>query len=216
MNEKNLFQNHSSSGFTLLELLISLVILSILAAISMPSWLAFVDIQRLKAAQNEVYLAIRQAQTQAIKNKLTWQVSFREQNGIVQWAVHQAEAKVFIPNAISINNTLWHNLDQNIHIYKDNKGEYETTFPKETTKQEWRIMFNYQGCPVYEVGSECTQTSLRTLGQITLSSKYGGKAKRCVYISTILGAIRTGKEHDKPESKHDESDTYDNKNKYCY
>jgi len=187
---------------------VSIIIIGILAAITVPSWLGFVNTVRLNTAQQEVYLAIRQAQSQATKSKLTWQVSFREQNGILQWVVHQAEAEVFIPNAISANNVLWHNLDQNIQIDKNrnNKGKYETTLPQHTTQQEWRIMFNYQGCPVYQVEDECTQTSLNTLGQITLSSKNGAKARRCVYVSTILGAMRTGKEHDEADSN----------DKYCY
>ncbi|ARV62234.1 prepilin-type N-terminal cleavage/methylation domain-containing protein [Nostocales cyanobacterium HT-58-2] len=208
--KKNIFHNDSNSGFTLIEILVSIVIIGILAGISAPSWLGFVDTQRLKTAQDEVYLAMRQAQSQATKNKLTWQVSFREQNGIVQWAVHQAEAKpeVFIPNAISTNNDLWQKLDPNIQIdkNKNNKGEDETTLPTQTSPKAWRVLFNYQGCPIYKVGDECTQTSLKTLGQLTLSSKNGGQKKRCVYISTILGAIRIGKEHD----------TANSNGRYCY
>ncbi|KYC39427.1 methylase [Scytonema hofmannii PCC 7110] len=202
------FKSSSNSGFTMLEIVVIVLITGLLAAIAVPSWLAFVDIQRLKTAQGEVYQAMRQAQSLATKNKLTWQASFREHNGIVQWTVHQAQADKFVPYTISVNDNLWHNLDTNIRIdtVKNNKGKSETTLPKDTSAQAWRVIFNYQGCPIYQVGDECTQTSLRTLGQITFSSKNGGKAKRCVYISTILGAMRTGKEHDKANDN----------GKYCY
>jgi hypothetical protein len=44
------------------------------------------------------------------------------------------------------------------------------------------------------------------LGQITLTSKNGGKAKRCLTVSTLIGAMRTGQEHSKPNDS----------NKYCY
>ncbi|MGH8002288.1 MAG: GspH/FimT family pseudopilin [Brasilonema sp.] len=181
--------NFSNNGFTLLELLVSIVIIGILAAITVPSWLSFVDIQRLKTAQNEVYLAIRQAQSQAIKNKLTWQVSFRKQNGIVQWAVH--------PALVTKNPTddIWNNLDPNVYL------DAETTLQQINSGH---IQFDNRG------------NVIPPFRRITLSSKYGGKAKRCVYISTFLGAMRTGKEHEKPESKHDESDTSDTKEKYCY
>lgn len=68
----------------------------------------------------------------------------------------------------------------------------------ETTLQESngikQIQFDYRG-----------SVSKPPLGRITLSSKSGGKAKRCVIVSTILGAMRTAKEH--PTT---------NNGKYCY
>lgn len=170
-------QNCSSNGFTLLEVLVSIVIIGILAAITVPSWLAFVDTQRLNTAQNEVYLAIRQAQSQAIKNKLTWQVSFREQNDIVQWAVSPPQNPA---------NTIWNNLDANVRL------DAETTLQKSNSVSQ--IQFDDRG------------NVIPPFRRITLSSKSGGKAKRCVYISTILGAMRTAKENDKP----------DKDGKYCY
>lgn len=196
------------SGFTLLETVTVILMIGILSAIAAPSWLSFVDVQRLNTAQSEVYSAMRQAQSEAKKSKLTWQASFREQNGVLQWAVHQAESEKFIPDTLKNNDNLWHNLHPNIRIYQErnDKDKSETTLPKESSQQVWRVLFNHQGCPVYKFEDQCTNTSLRTLGQITFYSQNASKAKRCVYISTILGAMRMGKNHQKANKD----------GKYCY
>ncbi len=181
-------------------MLVVIFMVGILSAIAIPSWVSFVNTRRLNVAQDQVYRAMRQAQSQATKEKLTWQVSFRNQNNIVQWAVHQAKAEQFIPEAVTTNDKLWNNLDSNIRI------DSETTLRKQTVSGAWRVIFNYQGCPVYNVGDECINKSLQALGQITIYSSYAGKVKRCVYISTILGAMRTGKDHA----------TANESGKYCY
>jgi prepilin-type N-terminal cleavage/methylation domain-containing protein len=205
----NIFcKNNRNYGFTLLENLLTIFIVSILSIIVVPHWLFFIEIQRLNVAQDEIYRAMRQAQSEAMKQKLSWQVSFREQNNFIQWTVHQAQAGQFIPSAVSTNDKLWHNLDTNIRIdqEKNQQGKHETTLRKLSSQKAWRVVFNYQGCPIYEVGDECLHTSLKSLGQITLYSQNGAKAKRCVYISTLLGVMRMGKDHIKANEN----------GKYCY
>ena len=201
-------KNSSISGFTLLETLVTIVLIGILSSLAVPKWLAFVDVFRLNAAQDTVFLAIRQAQSEAIRNKRPWQFTFRERNSVFEWSVHQADGGQFLPVSIDKQNSLWHRLEDNIRldIDKNALGKYETTIPSQTSSASWRVLFDYRGCPVYEVYEECTHTSLRTLGQINLASKNAGQARRCVYISTILGAMRKGTNHT----------MYNENNKYCY
>ncbi len=173
---KNL--NISSNGFTMLEMLVVLFMIGILLAIVTPSWLAFVNTHRLNVAQDQIYQAMRQAQSQARKEKLTYHASFREQNNILQWAVHPAKMNPSHAN--------WNNLDANVQL------DAESTL---------QLSNGVRQVPFDHIGSVKPP-----LGRITLSSKSGGKAKRCVFVSTILGAMRTAKEKPKPDSS----------GKYCY
>lgn len=154
-----------------MEMVVVVMIIGILAAIAIPSWLAFMEIQRLNTAQGQVYRAMREAQSAATHKKLTMQVSFRQVSGLVQWAVH--------PTNTPPAQAHWNNLDSHVRL------DSETTL--ESSGGVRRIQFDYRG-----------NVRQPPLGRITLSSKSGGKAKRCVYVSTILGAMRTAKEHSLP------------------
>jgi len=158
-----------NAGFTLIEMIIVGSIIGMLAAIALPNLSGFMNIRRLNIAQGEVNQAMRQAQSQAKKEKVNYQASFRTQNDILQWAVHKEKES-------DLNNPTikWNDLDDNVQLDPNSTLELDNGVR--------RVRFN-------DIGGV-----ILPLGKITLSSKSGGTARRCVIVSTILGAMRTAKD----------------------
>lgn len=168
----------STAGFTLLEIIIVGMVFGIIIAIAAPAWLSFIAHQRLNSAQDQIYRSIQQAKSQAKLEKVTWQFSIQETNNIVQWAVH--------PASFNPTNAQWQSLDPTIRL------DTETTLQKSGSVRQMQFDFN-------------GNVTKPPFGRVTLSSKYAGKTKRCVFVSTLIGTLRTAKEHSKPKD-----------GKYCY
>jgi prepilin-type N-terminal cleavage/methylation domain-containing protein len=59
----------STSGFTLIEMLAVVIIIGVLFGIAAPSWLSFTNSRRLGNSQDQIVLAIRRAQTEALRTR---------------------------------------------------------------------------------------------------------------------------------------------------
>ena len=154
-------------GFTLLELMVVIAMASILAGILAPSWLRFLDAQRLVSAQSTIYQGIQQAQMKAQQTRAEWQFSIRSVENEVEWSVH--------PEEVLLSDATWQSVGHKVIQLDD-----ETTF--QTSGDGRTIRFDHKGNVVSR------------LGRVTLSSERFEQVKRCVYVSTIIGAIRQSKE----------------------
>ena len=169
-NQYPCLNSEHNRGFTLLETLFVLLIISILVAVGAPSGLNFLRSQRLYAAQNQIHRAMREAKSNAVKHKSTWQVSIREQDELVQLVVHSSKQP--------FDEVIWQTLPQYIHLTDDNTTFYQ--YPSSSSYSGiYRVQFNYHG-----------NTNGR-LGKVTINANDSEDIQVCVIVSTLVGGMRT-------------------------
>ncbi|MEG4347367.1 prepilin-type N-terminal cleavage/methylation domain-containing protein [Microcoleus sp. A003_D6] len=192
-----------AAGFTMIELLIIILIIGIFCAIAAPSWLMFINNHRLKLSLDRAYWAMELAQSNAKRDKTSWQASFKQVGENVQVAIHKSDIS---PAQVPANQ--WKNLEHQIQINTNDTTLRKVNENTNLVTQDgtvWRAMFNYRGCPVYNKTDECGLTSILAKGNITLSHPNLKNGDRCVIISTLLGHQRTSKRQSKAQD-----------GRYCY
>ncbi|NEO66228.1 MAG: prepilin-type N-terminal cleavage/methylation domain-containing protein [Moorea sp. SIO4G2] len=187
---------NQDAGFTLLELIVVILLVGILSAIAAPSWLAFVNRQRVSKVNERVLSVIQEAQRQAKNKKLNYSVSFRMNNGVPQAAVYQ--------NNKEENNTpetfQWQSLvgdlgvkPEQVWVGTNLTGNNQSGATLSILKEERKITFDNQGV------LENPQIDSEEFGLAIVVAVPNSKEKdnpieatqRCVKIKTILGALET-------------------------
>jgi prepilin-type N-terminal cleavage/methylation domain-containing protein len=196
-------------GFTIIELVIGMLVIAILSAIAAPGWLGFINNQRLRASQGRVYSAMQLAQSNAKRDKVSWQASFRTVSGVVQVAVYRATNplnltafRVSTSGANTFSENTWINLEQKVAI-DTTKTNLITVDPATNAVQTaggtvYTAIFNRQGCLVQNTDAECIDagTTFSLPQRITLKHDQLGDARKCARVESLLGAMRTGDDKD--------------------
>ena len=167
-----MLKGNIKQGFTLVELLVVVFIVGTLAAAIAPSWIGFVEGRRLTSERDELYSGIREAQSKAQIQSVAWQFSLRERNGFIEWATH--------PKSVPSDEAQWTALSSSSLTIHE-----ETTFA--ISGDIYYVQFDNDGNVHYR------------LGRVTLSSRRVPVLKRCVIVSTIIGAMRKAKEQPVPQ-----------------
>lgn len=176
---KHCLSRQSVEGFTLIEMLVVIIMIGILSAIAIPSFLGLINRQRLNNAQEQVLIVMRNTQTNAKRERRTWEACFRDNTTNVLWSIHP------LPSATTWDcsqSTNWQPLPG-----EDAKliAIANSTLPEEPASSGYyRSRFRYDG--TVEPGD---------LGRVTLAIRNETTGiKRCVVVSTILGALRTAQD----------------------
>lgn len=199
----------SEAGFTLIELLVVIAMVAVLSAIGVPSWLGFTQQQRVSTVNDEIFRAIKEAQSEAKQLRLRRRISFRVNGaGEAEYALHDGDV-----NVEDVSDLLWKQLGEaqeiqanqillwtNMVLGEENQitsiGDAYPQPEGEGEGEEITIGFDQYGAidPLPEEYLIDNPAGFRIAVSVPSSSAPDEgveSTSRCVVIKTILGAVRT-------------------------
>ena len=179
----------STQGFTIIEVLVVMVMIGILSAIAGPSWLTFVGGQRLKAVSNRALLAAREAQVKSKQQHRSWQVSFQEADGALQYWVHPVKAT---------GSPLWQAMSDG----KSNEITIDadtSTLSTDCGPGDYCVKFEDRGILDQAWEEKQANVSDDVVGRITFkrrSDQFDDPNRQCLVLTSLLGSLQLNRNED--------------------
>lgn len=185
-NFKKTASRKGDGGFTLLEVLVIALIVGILSSIAAPSWVAFINRQRVRTVNDRVFQSLRTAQSEAKRTKSDRVITFS--NSIAP----------FDPPTATINT-----------IPAQNPPLQTVTFNGGGEIKQGQVKLSAASCPANAPCTAATSLTFNYNGVVdrdTLTnpelplvvtvSPVGGGTNQCAIVETLLGGMRTAEGND--------------------
>ncbi|MEG4585873.1 prepilin-type N-terminal cleavage/methylation domain-containing protein [Microcoleus sp. MOSTC5] len=169
--------SRGDGGFTLLEVLVIALIVGILSSIAAPSWVAFINRQRVRTVNDRVFQSLRLAQSEAKRSKSEVTITF--------------SAPSVDPPTITFNPPLaTGGSTQTLNAGGEIKPGTIALVSNATS-----ITFDYQGNVKDQLPLDTSVTPNIRRFVATVSPVNGG-GKQCAIVETIIGGMRTAEGND--------------------
>ncbi|CCI31566.1 prepilin-type N-terminal cleavage/methylation domain-containing protein [Microcystis sp. T1-4] len=177
-----------NQGFTLLEILIALAITGILAALTLPNLLAWLNSNKVQEATDSIQSALRDAQKQAIRRGRSCTINFTNGIGTNPTVYRQISASE--PGCLVATNTNGGSLSlpQEIFMVVDNFPD----FPPDSGSPG--VQFSFRG---HVPGLKFTTPDGPAIIVLypaanASAAPYPNQERKCIVIASLLGIVKQG------------------------
>lgn len=180
--------HHKNQGFTLLEILVALAITGILAALTLPNLLAWLNSNRVQEATDAIQSALQDAQKQAIRRGRSCTINFTEGTGTGPTVYRQITANEAGCLVATNTNAGSLNLPQEVFMVVNNFPD----FPPDSGSPG--VQFSFRGhVPGLTFDPREDQAIIVLYPAANAAAApYPNQERKCIVIASLLGIIKQG------------------------
>ncbi len=182
------FNVHKNQGFTLLEILVALAITGVLAALTLPNLLAWLNSNKVQEATDSIQSALRDAQRQAIRLGRICTINFTDGTGTGPTVYRQITASE--PGCLVATNTNAGSLRLPQEIFMVVRN-FPNLLPGGSSPG---VQFSFRGhVPGLTFLPRATQAIIVLYPAANATAApYPNQERKCLVIASMLGMVKQG------------------------